>query len=130
MTLLIAQILFIGTAIALSIIILLQQSKGASLGASFGSGASGTVFGARGAGSFLYKLTRILALVFFLSALGMGYLQNKSVNGPSILQKTQLEAKKETGIVDVPTFGEDNGAPASNTSSGIPTSKTQTDHNL
>ena len=64
MILIIAQIIFLATAIGLSVLILLQQSKGAGIGASFGAGASGTVFGARGAGSFLYKLTRILAVIF------------------------------------------------------------------
>lgn len=120
MTILIAQIIFIGTAVSLSVLILLQQSKGAGIGASFGAGASATVFGAKGAGSFLYKLTRFLALVFFVSALAMGYLQNKDAKGISILQQTQLEMKKEVPAVDVPSSSTDNSAPASNT--GIPTS--------
>ncbi len=119
MSIVIAQVIFIGTAIALSVLILLQQSKGAGIGASFGAGASGTVFGAKGAGSFLYKLTRALAIVFFISALAMGYLQNKSATGTSILQQTQLETKNEANTVDVPVSGEDNTSPASNT--GIPT---------
>ncbi|SUO94525.1 preprotein translocase subunit SecG [Suttonella ornithocola] len=121
MTLIIAQIIFIGTAIALSILILLQQSKGAGMGASFGAGASATVFGARGAGSFLYKATRALAVVFFVSALAMGYLQNKAAVGDNILQQEHLDTKKEAGVVDVPLSGADNNASASNTS--IPLSK-------
>ncbi len=125
MTILIAQILFIGTAIALGIIILLQQSQGAGIGASFGAGASGTVFGAKGAGSFLYKLTRILALIFFVSALAMGYLQNQAANGPGILQQTQLATPQETEAVDVPVFAEDNGAPVFDT--GISKSAVKTD---
>lgn len=120
MTTLIVQIIFITTAIALSILILLQQSKGADLGASFGAGASATVFGAKGAGSFLYKLTRFLAFVFFISALMMSYTQNRSVTGTSILQQTQLEIKKDAAEIDVPVSGKDNASPASDT--GIPTS--------
>lgn len=123
MTVLIAQILFVGAAVALSVIILLQQSKGAGIGASFGAGASGTVFGAKGAGSFLYKFTKVLAIVFFVAALAMSYLQNQAQNSGSILQQTQIQTKKEAPSVDVPTSGKDNGAPASNT--GIPTSDSQ-----
>lgn len=125
MTILIAQILFIGTAIALGVIILLQQSQGAGIGASFGAGASGTVFGAKGAGSFLYKLTRILALIFFVSALAMGYLQNQAVNAPGILQRTQLDASRQAQAVDVSEPGADNGAPASDT--GNPESDSEKD---
>lgn len=115
MTILIAQIIFIGTAIALGIIILLQQSQGAGIGASFGSGASGTVFGAKGAGSFLYKLTRILALIFFVSALAMGYLQNQAANAPGILQQTQLETSRQETALDAVVPDQDNGAPVSDT---------------
>ncbi len=51
-------------AIALIAFILVQQGKGADMGASFGAGASGTVFGASGAGNFLTRTTTILAIVF------------------------------------------------------------------
>ncbi|MBP3195257.1 MAG: preprotein translocase subunit SecG [Cardiobacteriaceae bacterium] len=85
MILSIAQVIFVGTSIALIVLVLIQQSKGAGIGASFGAGASATVFGARGAGSFLYKLTRFLALVFFVSALAMGYVMNKEATSGNIL---------------------------------------------
>lgn len=119
----IAQVVFLVTAIALAVLILLQQSKGAGMGASFGAGASGTVFGARGAGSFLYKTTRFLALVFFVMALVLGYLQNDAARSGSILQDSRFEEKKVEAAVDVPAQGADNGAPASN--ADIPGSATQ-----
>lgn len=56
-------------ALALIGVILLQQGKGASVGATFGSGASNTIFGARGATSFLFKLTMVLASGFFISSM-------------------------------------------------------------
>ena len=60
-------------------LILLQQGKGAEAGASFGSGASGTVFGGSGSAGFLTKLTAGLALVFFLTSLGLAiYAKNHS----------------------------------------------------
>lgn len=116
MILIIAQIIFLGSAIGLSVLILLQQSKGAGMGASFGAGASGTVFGARGAGTFLYKFTRILAVVFFISALLMGYVQNKEATSGNILQSNQFETQKSAAGIDVPLGDSDNSAPASDAS--------------
>jgi preprotein translocase subunit SecG len=57
--------------VSLSIItlVMLQQSKGADMGAGFGAGASGTVFGSRGSGSFFTRATAILATVFFINCL-------------------------------------------------------------
>lgn len=55
-------------------LVLMQQGKGADAGAAFGSGASGTVFGAQGSASFLSRATAILALLFFLSSLGLAIL--------------------------------------------------------
>ncbi len=66
--------LFLVIALALIGIILLQQGKGADLGASFGAGASNTVFGAAGSGNFLTKATWWLALVSLVILLVLGYL--------------------------------------------------------
>ena len=60
-------------AIALVGLILIQQGKGAETGASFGAGASGTVFGSQGSATFLSRLTGVLAAVFFLTSLGLAY---------------------------------------------------------
>jgi preprotein translocase subunit SecG len=64
--LLVVQIL---VSIAIITLVMLQQGKGADMGAAFGSGASGTVFGARGSGSFFTRATAILAAVFFINCL-------------------------------------------------------------
>ncbi len=66
--------LFLVVAIALVGLILIQHGKGADMGASFGAGASGTVFGAPGAGNFLTKSTSFLALAFFAIALTLAYM--------------------------------------------------------
>jgi preprotein translocase subunit SecG len=55
-------------------LVLLQQGKGADVGAAFGSGASGTVFGSRGSANFLSRTTAVLALVFFINSLALAYL--------------------------------------------------------
>jgi preprotein translocase subunit SecG len=61
-------------AITLCGLILLQHGKGADMGAAFGSGSSGSLFGAAGSANFLSRTTAILAAVFFLSSLGLTYL--------------------------------------------------------
>jgi len=67
---------------ALSVIglILLQQGKGADMGASFGSGASQTVFGAGGGGNVLTRATAILAAVFFATSLGLSVYAKRHAN--------------------------------------------------
>ena len=57
-------------------LVLLQQGKGADMGAAFGSGASGTVFGARGSANFLSRTTAVLATLFFVNSLSLAYLVN------------------------------------------------------
>ena len=62
-------------------LVLLQQGKGADAGASFGGGASQTVFGSAGAGSFLGKLTAGLAALFFMTSLGLAVVaKNKAIS--------------------------------------------------
>jgi len=69
--------------VAIIALVLVQQGKGADIGAAFGAGASNTVFGSTGSGSFLMKLTGGLAIVFFVTSLGLGYLvsHQKKVTG-------------------------------------------------
>jgi len=67
-------IIHVLTAIGLIAFILLQQGKGAEVGASFGSGASQTLFGSQGSGNFLTRATAILVAIFFITSLALGYL--------------------------------------------------------
>jgi len=64
---------------------LIQRSKGADIGASFGSGASHTVFGSQGSASFLLKLTGTLAAVFFSTSLFLGLIASKEAKNQPIL---------------------------------------------
>ncbi|HVY23330.1 MAG TPA: preprotein translocase subunit SecG [Steroidobacteraceae bacterium] len=57
-------------------LVLIQRGKGADAGAGFGSGASGTVFGARGSASFLSRTTAIFAGLFFITSLTLAYFSN------------------------------------------------------
>jgi preprotein translocase subunit SecG len=81
-------VLVIHVLAALGVIglVLLQHGKGADVGAAFGSGASGSLFGATGSANFLSRTTSVLAAVFFLSSLGLAYLANvKPRTGGSVM---------------------------------------------
>ncbi len=69
-------IIYLVVSIALVGIILLQQGKGAEMGASFGAGGANTVFGAAGSGNALTKATTILAILFFGIALSISYINS------------------------------------------------------
>ena len=73
-------------AVALIGLVLIQHGKGADAGAAFGSGASGTVFGARGAANFLTRSTAWLAAAFFICSLGLAYMvANRTTSTRSIV---------------------------------------------
>ncbi|EKD74331.1 MAG: protein-export membrane protein SecG (preprotein translocase subunit) [uncultured bacterium] len=65
-------------AVSLIALVLVQQGKGATMGAAFGSGASQTVFGSRGAGSFLLKVTIGFVIVFFATSISLNYLASSA----------------------------------------------------
>ena len=68
--------------------VLLQHGKGADMGAAFGSGASGSLFGSAGSANFLSRTTAILAAIFFLSSLGLTWLGSTRSGGPkSVIQQ-------------------------------------------
>src|SRR5512134_2884610 len=61
------------SAIAIIILVLLQHGKGADMGAAFGGGASGSLFGATGSANFLSRSTAVIATIFFLATIGLAY---------------------------------------------------------
>jgi preprotein translocase subunit SecG len=74
-------------AVGLVGLVLIQHGKGADAGAAFGSGASGTVFGARGSGSFLTRATAILAVVFFLTSLTLAWYAMQTTDQPGLMEQ-------------------------------------------
>jgi len=65
---------YVVVAVCLIALVLIQRGKGADIGAAFGSGASQTVFGSSGSGSFLVKLTAVLAALFFIICIVLNYM--------------------------------------------------------
>jgi preprotein translocase subunit SecG len=91
-------LLVVHVLVAVSVIglILIQQGKGADAGAAFGSGASGTVFGAQGSGTFLSRTTGILAALFFATSLGLAYLANVGAKPTSVVDQVTTPATETT----------------------------------
>jgi preprotein translocase subunit SecG len=90
-------------AVVLIGLVLIQQGKGAEIGAAFGSGASNTLFGSQGTGSFLFKLTGILALGFFVTSLLLSYLvsvQYQKAEQQAMPQQTHVPANSIPVPVD------------------------------
>ena len=75
------------TALAMIGLILIQHGKGADMGAAFGSGSSGSLFGASGSANFLSRTTAVLATVFFVATLALAYFGNqRPVSTGSVLE--------------------------------------------
>ncbi|MDE2092027.1 MAG: preprotein translocase subunit SecG [Gammaproteobacteria bacterium] len=92
----ILEIILVFVAVALVIFILLQQGKGADAGAAFGSGASGTVFGAGGSANFLSRTTAVLAALFFILALAMAYLSHHLTATPQSIVERAAQQQAAT----------------------------------
>lgn len=75
------------SALAMIVLILIQHGKGADMGAAFGSGASGSLFGASGGANFLSRTTAVLAAVFFVCTLLLAYSSNaRPASSSSVLE--------------------------------------------
>ncbi|GAB1414475.1 preprotein translocase subunit SecG [Candidatus Desulfobacillus denitrificans] len=83
-------------------LVLLQHGKGADMGAAFGSGASGSLFGASGSANFLSRTTAILATVFFLTSLGLSYLATNRTQAPGSVME-QVKTQPAVPLEQVPT---------------------------
>jgi preprotein translocase subunit SecG len=93
-------------ALALTVLVLLQQGKGADVGAAFGSGSSNTMFGSGGSTSFLTKVTAWLAIGFFVIAFGLAYLAKQRADS--------------LGTLGIPTVVNDAGDVPADTDLSLP----------
>lgn len=108
----------IHTLAALSVIglVLIQHGKGADMGAAFGSGSAGSLFGSTGASNFLSKTTGVLAAIFFISSLGLTYMSSHRQSG-GVMQSAPVTTEKKvdsaaTIVPAAPTVTPAPGAPA------------------
>lgn len=118
-------VIHVFTAVAIVGLVLLQQGKGADVGASFGAGASQTVFGSSGSGSFLVRATTIVATVFFVTSLALAIFARSQAGLsagaglPVVNQDLVEEAAAQSDVpddapapVEDPPAGGDGDAPA------------------
>jgi preprotein translocase subunit SecG len=98
-------ILGVHVLLALMIIglVLLQRGKGAEAGAGFGSGASGTVFGARGTSTLFSKLTAVFAGLFFVTSLTLAYLGSHATAEPTSVLERAAQAAAASAPTKAPT---------------------------
>ncbi len=105
------------SALAIIGLILLQQGKGAAAGASFGSGASQTVFGSDGSGSFFTRATAIFATIFFCTSLGLAVIAKDhskiATQGVPVPTLQQIPSAPVAPATDVPVI-QDQVVPAAN----------------
>jgi len=103
-------------ALVIIVLVLLQRGKGADAGAAFGAGASGTVFGSRGSGSFFSRATAVLATVFFASSLTLAYFSAQRSDGPDSLlenapaaevEEAAPEPSTDDGVPELPSLDDD-----------------------
>jgi preprotein translocase subunit SecG len=94
-------------ALALCGFVLLQHGKGADMGAAFGSGSSGSLFGSAGSANFLSRSTAILATVFFVTSVGLTYFGSLHGKPQGVMEKGVMER-----TVPVPKAGEVPGTSA------------------
>ncbi len=95
-------------ALAMIGLVLVQHGKGADMGASFGSGASGSLFGATGSANFLSRSTAVCAAVFFACTLFLAYLSNDRTRAPA------------GSVLDRPAIAEPASAPVNGAATQIP----------
>jgi preprotein translocase subunit SecG len=95
-------LMFVHILVSITLIglVLLQHGRGADAGAAFGSGASQTIFGARGSASFLTRATAVLATVFFMTSLMLAYLSGHQHQRGSV---TDLVAPVSTDLPAAPS---------------------------
>jgi preprotein translocase subunit SecG len=101
------------SASAIIILVLLQHGKGADMGAAFGSGASGSLFGASGSANFLSRSTAVIATVFFIATIGLAYSSNsmRASHGGGLMSTTVTPAPAPADGSAPPVPAPDAGVP-------------------
>lgn len=92
-------------SIALIVLALLQHGKGADAGAAFGAGASNTMFGARGSANFLSRSTAVVATLFFVTSLALGYFFARADKPQSVMDRVPAPAAVRPEVTDLPPDG-------------------------
>lgn len=121
--LLVVQVL---TAVCLIGLILVQHGRGADAGAAFGSGASATVFGARGSSNFFSRATSALALVFLVNSLGLAWIATERVRSQqSLMKEVGTETAADTSKTAAPEADKTAATDSAPAGGAAPVSRTE-----
>lgn len=83
------------TAVVLIGLVLIQHGKGADMGAAFGSGSAGSLFGSSGSANFLSRSTAVAATIFFITSLSLTYIYSRPVKELSVLDKVDVQTLQQ-----------------------------------
>ncbi len=95
-------VIYLLAAVGIIGLVLIQQGKGADMGASFGAGASNTVFGASGSGNFLTRMTAIFATVFFIFSLVLGNMSTSKIESQWVDPSKGHVVEQTEGVSETP----------------------------
>lgn len=118
----VALVLLVLSALGVILLVLLQHGKGADMGAAFGSGASGSLFGATGSANFLSRLTGILATIFFASTVALAFIAHPGGSrggapaGGSLMENVEVPA--DSSVPSLP--GEASSVPEGAADAAVP----------
>ena len=90
-------VLHVLAALGICGLVLLQHGKGADVGAAFGSGSAGSVFGSAGSANFLSRATAVLALVFFLTSLSLTYFSTRKGDAGGVMSEHPVSTQSAPG---------------------------------
>ena len=96
-------VIHVATALAIIGLVLLQHGKGADMGAAFGSGSAGGVFGSAGSANFLSRTTAVLAAIFFVSSIGLTVVSGKKGDNRGIMTKPVEQDTSQSLPSQIPT---------------------------
>ncbi|OIR15606.1 protein-export membrane protein SecG [mine drainage metagenome] len=86
------------TAVVLIGLVLIQHGKGADMGAAFGSGSAGSLFGSSGSANFLSRSTAIAATIFFITSLSLTYIYSRPSKEQSVLDKVDVQKLQQQSM--------------------------------
>jgi preprotein translocase subunit SecG len=112
-------------AVVLIVLVLLQHGKGADMGAAFGSGSAGSLFGATGSATFLSRMTGIIAAMFFITSMSLTYLSMNRTEDLGVMgliedalespgEESVQQTESDAGVEKVPDFDDAEGASRAN----------------
>lgn len=107
-------VLHVLVCLVIILVVLLQRGKGAEIGAVFGGGASSTVFGSRGAGNFLTKITVASAVIFMITSLSLAYFAEKNTRS-TLFEQVNQDAENSSPFAESSRINEGTNSGGSET---------------